>query len=116
MAEDQDDLEAAAARWRSDAVKAAQAVLVGEVGLVEGARRLTGIGQELVPDLWSDPDFSVLGAVDSESDGLPTGDARAHWDPSALTQKDSELAEFETKVRDAVLTACRSIRDRYAAG
>lgn len=115
MGADRGNLERAA-RWRPEAVRAAQAVIGGEVGLIEGARRLTAIGHELVLDLWSDPDFSVLGAVASESDGLPIGKARAHWEPSALAEKDRELATYESKVHDIVLAACCSIRDRYAAG
>jgi hypothetical protein len=115
MGEDRDSVEASA-RWRAEAASAAQAVIAGEVGLIEGARRLTAIGHRLVRDLWTDPDFSVLGVVDSEADDLPVGQVRAHWDPAALALTDRELAQFESTVRDAVLAACRSIRERYAAG
>ena len=115
MAKDADDLESAT-RWRSEAVQAAQAVLVGDVSLFEGVRHLAGIGHRLVRDFWNDPDFSVLGAVDSETDGLPVGQERAHWDPVALAVKDREIADYESKVRDAVLAACRSNRTRYGAG
>jgi hypothetical protein len=115
MGEDQNRSEAAT-RWRTEAALAAQAVIAGEVGLIEGARQLTAIGHRLVRDFSADPDFSVLGAVESETDDLPIGQIRAHWDPSALALKDREIAQFESTVRDAVLAACRSIRERYAAG
>jgi|SRR6266478_3507402 len=103
-------------RRRAEAVQAAQAVVAGEIRLVEGARHLTAIGHRLVHDLSADPDFSVLVAVESETDDLPVGQARAHWDPAALALKDREIADYESTVRDAVLAACRSILARYAAG
>jgi hypothetical protein len=54
-------------------MQAAHAILDGEVGLFEGVRHLTRIGYRLLRDFWGDPDFSVLGAVDSETDDLPWG-------------------------------------------
>jgi hypothetical protein len=115
MAEDRDDVDSAT-RWRTEAVHAAQTILAGEVGLIQGVRHLTGIGHRLVRDLWADPDFSILGAIDSETDDLPVGQVRAHWNPAALAAKDREIADYESKVRDAVLAACRSIRARYRDG
>ena len=115
MAKGTDDFESAT-RCRSEAVQAAQAVLVGDVSIFEGVEHLAGIGHRLVRDFWNDPDFSVLGAVNSETDGLPVGQERAHWDPIALAVKDREIADYESKVRDAVLAACRSIGTRYGAG
>jgi hypothetical protein len=93
-----------------------QPILAGEVGLIEGVRHLAGIGHRLVRDSGADPDFSVLGAGESETDDLPVGEVRAHWDPTALALKDREIADYESRVRDAVLAACRSIRARYGAG
>ena len=95
---------------------AAHAILAEEVGLIEGVRDLTSIGYGLVRDFWDDPDFSVLAAVNSETDDLPVGQERGHWDPAALAVKDREIANYESIVRDAVLTACRSICARYGAG
>ena len=114
MRDDHDDIDSATRR--TEAAHAAHAILAGEVGLIEGVRHLTGIGHALVRDFWDDPDFSVLGAVDSETDDLPVGQVREHWDPAALAVKDREIADYESTVRDAVLAACRSIRARYGAG
>jgi hypothetical protein len=115
MGEDRDDVDSAM-RWRTEAVHAAQTILGGEVGLIQGVRHLTAIGHRRLRDFWADPDFSVLGVVDSETDDLPVGQVRAHWNPAALAVKDREIADYESKVRDAVLAACRSIHARYGAG
>jgi hypothetical protein len=113
MRNDRDDIDSATRR--AEAARAAHAILAGEIGLIEGVRSLTRIGHGLVRD-FCDPDFSVRGAVDSETDDLPVGQARGHWDPAALAVKDGESADYEATIRDAVLAACHSIRTRYGAG
>jgi hypothetical protein len=115
MGRDRKDIDSAK-RWRTEAVDTAEAVIAGRVGLVEGVRSLTGIGHRMLHDFWGDPDFSVLGAVASETDELPVGHVRASWDPAALVAKDRERAEYESQVREAVLAACQAIRTRYGAG
>ena len=102
--------------WQAEAVKLAQTVVAGEIGLLEGARELAAIGTRLVHDVSLDPDFSVLVAVASETDDLPIGQVRALWDRSAVAERDREIADYEARVREVVLAACRSIRTRYAAG
>ena len=114
MRDEHDDSDSATRR--AEAAHAADAILEGEVGLIDGVRHLARIGHGLVRDFWGDPDFSLLGAVDSETDDLPVGQVRGPWDPAALAVKDREMADYESRVRDAVLAACRSIRERYGAG
>jgi hypothetical protein len=101
---------------QAEAVQIAQTVIAGELGLLEGARNLADLGPVLVPEASADPDFSVLVAVASEVDDLPLGPTRALWDPAVLVEKDREISEYESRVRDVVLEACHSIRRRYAAG
>src|SRR6267142_2868829 len=101
MRNDRDDIDSATRR--AEAARAAHAILAGEIGLIEGVRSLTRIGHGLVRDFWGDPDFSVLGAVDSETDDLPVGQARGHWDAAALAVKDGESADYEAAIRDAAL-------------
>ena len=104
------------ARQRLEARRIAECALSGQLRPIEAARQLTSLGWLLVEDFWSDPDFSVLGALDSEADHLPVGEARQYWAPSALEMKDAEILRIENSAREEVLAACRSIRDRYGAG
>jgi hypothetical protein len=101
--------------WRSQAAQIARSIVAGEVGLLEGARDLAGIGPMLVHDTSADPDFSVLVGVASETDDMPFGGARALWNPAALAEKDRELSDYECRVRDVVPEACQSIWRRYVS-
>ena len=102
--------------WRAEAVREAESVVAGNVSPLDGARQLTDVGHMLTDEFWSDPDFSVLGSVETQTDDLPFGAVRAHWNARALVRKDRQIAEWEAAVRDAVLAACRSIMVRYSRG
>ena len=92
-------------------VAAAQSILSGEIGVIAGARQLCGLGHQIGAD--RDPDFLFFIGVDSESDDLPIGEIRKHWNPDALLDKDAELAAYEARVRERALTACRSLIEKY---
>ena len=47
--------------------------------------------------------------VDSESDNLPLGPERKFWAADSLKEKDLIAAEYETRVRENVLTALSNI-------
>ena len=100
--------------WRKrTAVATAKAVLAGELGLIEGCVALSRVAQGLVPRWHDDPDFLVFGAVASETDHLPTGSARTHWNPDALAREDERIAQYEAKVRTDIVAACQNIIVRY---
>ena len=98
---------------RSAAVEAAAAVIAGRLGVIEGCRRLASLSHDLVPDWRLDEDFVVFGAVDSETDSLPTGTARQHWESAALEREDEKIERAEAKYRDAVLSACTNVLARF---
>ena len=92
-------------------VATAQSILSGELGVIAGARQLSGLGYQVGAD--RDPDFTLFTGVDSESDDLPIGEVRKHWNPEALRAKDAELADYEARVRERVFEACRSLIQKY---
>ena len=98
---------------RTKAVAIAKGVLGGHIGIIDGCRQLSTLGHEVVPDWRVDDDFVVFGALDSETDHLPIGEPRRLWDPVALAQKDVEIKRFETRVREDVFAACRSVINRF---
>src|SRR6478752_6078064 len=53
---------------RAEVVAAAKAVLVGELGIIEGARVLSSLASRLVGNWATDPEFQVFGALDTETD------------------------------------------------
>lgn len=55
----------------------------------------------------------MFGAVDSETDSLPTGIARQYWDPAALARGDGKIERAEAMYRDEVISACRNVIVRF---
>ena len=98
---------------RLAALEAADAVVSGRLGIIEGCRRLRELGLDLVPDARIDNDFVVFDAVDSETDALPIGSARQHWEPAALHREDEKIEHAEAKYRDEVVAACRNLINRF---
>ncbi len=92
-------------------VKLATQILREELGVIEGVRQLTrhlNRNENL-----EDEDILSLIGVDSQSDHLPIGDVRKHWDPKALEEKDQEIAEFEADFKDTVFETCKRLIKKY---
>ena len=100
-------------RARREVVTTAQALIQGEVGVIEGSRRLSGLAHLVVDDWVADPDFRVFCALDSETDHLPVGKARDLWDPAVLAEKDADIQRFEALARLDIESACRRIIRRF---
>ena len=100
---------------RQEAVNVANAVLRGDLGIIEGARLLSSLAHRLVPDWTDDADFVVLCALDSETDHLPVGAQRKRWDPTALVERDALVQRIETDAKQDVEAACRNILQRFGA-
>lgn len=58
-----------------------------------------------------DPDFLTMTALDSETDHLPTGHERRHWNAEALARKDEEIARAIALYHEEVQSACVRIVD-----
>ena len=101
---------------RAEGVRAARAVVAGDIGIIEGCRSLSALAHSVVSDWRTDDDFRVVGAVDSETDALPIGTAREYWDTNALKKEDRKIAEAEALYRDAVVAACKNIIRRFESG
>ena len=99
---------------RTTAVATANAIINGELGLIQGCIRLSSLAHDLVPDWSVDQDFVIVGGVASEADDLPTGSTREYWSQTALGREDKKIAEYETRIRETVLAACRNIASRFA--
>lgn len=102
----------AEAHDRAKVVEAAQAILDGTSGIIEGARRLNALRAAMgIHHL--DEDFVGFVAIDSETDTLPIGEVRKRWNKEALIQKDREVEEGERLYRDGALEGCRRLIARF---
>jgi hypothetical protein len=95
---------------RLSAKKVAQAVLSGQIGILEACRKLARLGH--TPGIMSSEIHNVFVGADSETDHLPVGVVRKLWDPEVLLEKDREIAEMEAHWKDRVLAACKRIVDQ----
>jgi hypothetical protein len=86
--------------------------LRGEAKVLLGVRKLCRLHYELFDQI--DDDFILFIGVDSETDGLPLGDERKYWNEKVLIKKDKEIAEYETRVKQEVLDACRKLIERFS--
>lgn len=98
---------------RIAAIEAAREVLDGKLSVIEGCRRLNALSCDLVDDWRVDKDFAVFGAVDSETDCLPVGAVRQHWNSSALVREDEKIEVAEALYRDRVMAACSNLVRRF---
>jgi len=101
-------------QWASAKIVAlAKSILSGEVGVVAGARHLSAWRFDV--DAEHDPDFVFFVGLDSETDHLPVGEMRSHWNSEALRAKDEELGRFEASTRERAFQVCRSLIQKYEA-
>jgi len=92
---------------RRKARDVAQSLLDGRITVLEAARALVSLAHtDAVPDV---ADRRLIIAVESETDDLPVGEVRNLWAPSALQEKDIEIARAEGLYRDDLLHACERI-------
>ncbi len=92
-------------------VATAQHILSGQLGIVAGARQLSGLRFDVGAE--HDADFIFFVGVDSETDHLPVGEVRSRWSSDALKAKDEELQTYESSVRDKAFRVCQSLIQRY---
>lgn len=86
----------------------ASGLLAGELGVIATARQLgrfRGVEPEVAALL------SVFISIDSDTDALPIGDERIHWNADALAREDSKIIAAEQHWRkDAIAAATQLVR------
>jgi hypothetical protein len=92
-------------------VKSAHDMLAGK--LIEGARRIVAAATAARLDE-RDTDLRPFIGIDSETDALPVGEMRKHWQPVALVALQSEINEKEAWAREFGEIHCRSLIDRFS--
>jgi hypothetical protein len=98
---------------RRKAVRHAQAVLNGQLGILEGCVALAEVADRVVPAWFDDPDFAGIVGIASECEGIPLGDVRHQWKGQALERMDAEAHRYADQVRDVVVKACENIVSRF---
>lgn len=102
-------------RQRAAMVALARAMLRGEVGVLEGSRKMLDFVHTAGIDS-RDEDLLVFVGIDSQEDHLPVGSERGFWSPDRLAALAPEIAKAEAVHRPGALAACKSLVRRFGGG
>lgn len=94
-------------------VKAAQDMLAGTLTYIEGARRIVAAATAARLNE-RDADLRPFIGIDSETDSLPLGEMRKHWQLAALIALQSEINVKEAWAREFGQTHCRNLVERFS--
>ena len=97
---------------KAQIAEAAQAVLDGTLGVLEGAGVIAGLRLDVDPEQ-QDPDLLEMAGVASQTDHLLLGDLRWQWPANMLEEKEAETADWESFFRGSLLETCRALVERY---
>jgi hypothetical protein len=93
----------------------AQDMLAGKLSYIEGARKMAAPWFAAKLDRF-DADFLPFVGIDSETDALPMGEMRAHWQAAALKALQPEIDEKEAWARQFGEPHCRNLVARFSGG
>jgi hypothetical protein len=103
--------EILAARGRI--LKTAQDMLTGKLSYIEGAREIVAAGTTARLDE-RDADLLPFVGIVSETDALPFGEMREHWQAAALEALQPEIDQKEAWARGFGESHCRSLVERFS--
>jgi hypothetical protein len=92
---------------------AAQDMLAGRLSYIEGARKIFAANWTARLDEL-DPDLLPFVAIVSETDALPFGEMRSHWQAEALEALQSKIDQSEAWARQVGEPCCRNLVARFA--
>jgi hypothetical protein len=92
---------------RAQLVSAAQSIVDGRLGIVEGTRTMIGLAFKL--EVQNDEPFLYFQGLDSRTDHFPIGVVREQWSRSALAREDALRESIEVSVKPQVLSHCQTI-------
>ena len=100
-----------------EVIRAAQEILSGSVGVIEGARKIASLhlysGHGAQP---RDADYALFLEIDSRTTHLPVGASRRFWSAAALQAKDLEIETLEESYRSRASLAAHNLIARLERG
>ena len=94
-------------------LKAAQDMLAGKLSYIEGARKIVAAGTTARLDE-RDADLLPFVGIVSETDALPFGEMREHWQAAALDALQPEIDQKEAWARGFGELHCRILVKRFS--
>src|SRR5688500_13376640 len=97
---------------RAQVTMTARALLSRELPFLEGVRKLAALHFEVSQDHHA-PEFMLFVGIASQSDHIPSSEARALCAESWLEQCDRDTEELERFYEQGVYAACRQLIERF---
>jgi hypothetical protein len=97
---------------RTSIVETARALLDGQIGVLEAARRIASLRLDADPNQ-EDPDLLAFAGIESQTDELLIGDAVQGWHPDVRDEKVREIAEADAFFRPGALASASALLARY---
>jgi hypothetical protein len=94
-------------------LETAQAMISGKLSYIEGARRIVASWRASKLDQW-DSDFLPFVGINSETEALPLGKMRTHWNATALENLQPEIDRSEAWARKFGEPFCRNLVRRLS--
>jgi hypothetical protein len=95
-------------------LEAARAMLAGTLSYIEGARKIVAAwgGSKLDE---ADTDFLPFVGIDSETEALPFGEMRTHWQAAALEALQPQISQSEAWAKKFGEPSCQNLVKRLSA-
>lgn len=90
-------------------------MLAGKLSYIEGARAIIAAKSLARLDEW-DPDLLPFEGINSETDALPFGVTRAHWQATAVDALQPEIDRLEAWARQFGESYCLNLVTRFSGG
>ena len=93
---------------RAEAVKTANRIRAGEIGIIEGSRQLvalcSGVESQRLEAL-----LAPFVVIESETDHLPGNEQKGFWAPGALAAAEAAISDAESRFRADAMAACANL-------
>ena len=93
---------------------AAQDMLAGRLTYIEGARKIVAAWWTSKLDE-GDPDFLPFVGINSETEALPFGEMKTHWQPAAVDTLQPEIDRMQAWARRFGEPHCRNLVARFSS-
>lgn len=97
---------------RHELVKVANAMLEGDMNLIEGIRQICSL-RFAVADPENEVFLSIRG-IESETDTFPVGQIRSNYSQEYLQCMDVEMQTYLAEAKDDILQACQEIVQTFS--
>jgi hypothetical protein len=97
---------------KAEIVGIARSVLCGAMSPIAGARAIVRLRFN-IGEFENDADLLLMTGIESETDHLPIGPERDHWDPEVLATRASEISDAQHWAQKTGRAALESIVRRW---